>query len=1071
MHFTGRGDAEWSLVWSTQPSSDPINPKEGPKSNNFRGPHNPTGSQHPHNSSGPHQAPSPYSGDVSGVPHDSVAGGCAVCGACGVVFAVFQRKMHHHPWVLFQQTQANKMDLDSIEVGSELQLIAVANCGPVSVIITPYEPVGGPTKNSTNLRTAGRPRPDLFLHERRYQTLAQHYANKIAKVNFEETVPTTVSPLPRQDSSVIGSSAVSSVMGSSELTGAAVQSPTWTLHYNASVNMTDLIYTKIWWNASDIAAAAQHKSDENDVRSGIPKPDGVPESDIDYLVTWEDLSGTVKGHSMTRNAYISFDLWPHTVYKIQAQVVMGPVMEPILSSPLLIDAAKLYRDLSKELPGNTGDENEFPSYGRKEEPSKIPQDRVSDQSEKESSHEIKNKNILKSANDSKNFTRSDSYVYAEVETDYVPLSVETVTFKPPSVFKKVLSPTRNFNRDFGVEQETETPRQQNFKLDSDAMREFSAESSRSSMRGEDFGIYKNAVLYSGAADHSLGAADPHTAQDDNSATLSGDIIAGIVSAFIFVLLMIVFVSLYVRYYLRKVRKNQGSFKTDGYDTSSSVSSKDTDKSDDRNTPLRVKTTRRKWFPFRHVKTMATFSKADDVANSYGFVGKSNDSNSRGADSRSTSIEFSLQSSESLINSNNSTAHNTCKQTGSSGTPAVRVGMPGSVYNASMCSTSDCSTTIRYTHSPHNQLLPPATTNNPERNEGCQPQDVYGQVDESFRPICGLPDLTSDCGVYEQPVGYPIMPRSARTYAGQMTTHSRGTPIFSSEMPRSLPCFGSEGADSCLIQQAGEAASGNPNLRDGRYFPSHNSSLNMGPILKPAHYLSSAACCDSGSSCPTPDHFSPRSQVVFDCPFPSSCSTPNNCIVPSRLTPVEFVQRPPYQISACVATSNCRNSPHATTSYHPNAYQLRTLQTPSNLSYQEHQITPNLSYCERQPTPNLSYSERQPTPNQSYSERQPTPNLSYVERRPTPNLSYSERQPTPNLSYDELQNNPNVPYPQPHQVPHTTQVPQATQGPTNSRGPVPKPRPRQLLPQVSSSKPAVPKKPRNLPQKSPNNGKL
>ena len=65
---------------------------------------------------------------------------CIVCGVCELTFSLFVCKRHHQPWVLYEQTQLNHKSLGDLERGTQLQLMAMSECGVISVIVTPYNP-------------------------------------------------------------------------------------------------------------------------------------------------------------------------------------------------------------------------------------------------------------------------------------------------------------------------------------------------------------------------------------------------------------------------------------------------------------------------------------------------------------------------------------------------------------------------------------------------------------------------------------------------------------------------------------------------------------------------------------------------------------------------------------------------------------------------------------------------------------------------------------------------------------------------------------------------------------------
>lgn len=143
-------------------------------------------------------------------------------------------------------------------MGTELKLVAIAESGLLSVIITPFEP------------------PNLHRKAGDQWALGKEYPwNK--------------------DNEVRGD-----------------QDKGWPLLYKASVQDSGLVAAKVWW--------------------ATQRPLGS-----DYLVTWEVAAGGLKGHLYTDLPEVDLKLWPKTIYKVQVEVVSGPLSEPHVSQLLILD--------------------------------------------------------------------------------------------------------------------------------------------------------------------------------------------------------------------------------------------------------------------------------------------------------------------------------------------------------------------------------------------------------------------------------------------------------------------------------------------------------------------------------------------------------------------------------------------------------------------------------------------------------------------------------------------------------------------------------------------------------------
>ncbi|RXG73375.1 Transmembrane protein fend [Armadillidium vulgare] len=176
------------------------------------------------------------------------------------VFSLFTRSTGR-PWKLRLQTARNGAMLKDVVTGTQLKLVAVAESGLLSVIITPFSP--------SNLSRKG-----LGVDGHRTP---------------EEEFPWNKDNVVRGD-----------------------KDKGWPLLHQASVQDSGLVAAKVWWSTQ--------------------RPYGS-----DYLVTWEVAGGGLKGHLYTDIPEVDLKLWPSTVYKVQVEVVSGPLGEPRISQLLILD--------------------------------------------------------------------------------------------------------------------------------------------------------------------------------------------------------------------------------------------------------------------------------------------------------------------------------------------------------------------------------------------------------------------------------------------------------------------------------------------------------------------------------------------------------------------------------------------------------------------------------------------------------------------------------------------------------------------------------------------------------------
>ena len=322
---------------------------------------------------------------------------CTVCGACGVTFSLFFRKRHHQPWVLYEQTQLNHKSLGSLKKGTQLQLMAMSECGIISVIITPYNPPRKEKEKKYLQATASSLKApvkhDIFRE--RYNTLAKIYANK------------TLNKGPEANSNSKTHQSISSADDAES---------NWDLQYNATINSSDLITLNVWWKSREVVLADYS---EKKFFATIPSVSSVTK----YMVSWEDAGGTVKGHSVATNTHNSFFLWPQSEYKIQVKVVSGDIANPRLSNVLLFNATKFY------IEWNNNQTIQSNPYSH--------------------SADIQTEQNGRSADNSPPFENVRDYVYANVDKDYIPQSVQAISFKPipktpspfPTEFTKVTERT------------------------------------------------------------------------------------------------------------------------------------------------------------------------------------------------------------------------------------------------------------------------------------------------------------------------------------------------------------------------------------------------------------------------------------------------------------------------------------------------------------------------------------------------------------------------------------------------------------------------------------------------------
>ena len=772
LEFDGNGNANFNLWWVGQAS--PVNPAgpssdyTGPATSDDTGP-SVTGTTKLNNT-GP---PSP--------PR------CDTCGACGVVFSLFTRQKHHLPWVLYKQTQADHVSMGDVKPGTSLQLMTVASCGTVSVIITPYEP---PATNATitdtlqieNVSSNGSGTiGDYNVHIQRYNTLAQHYANK--------TVASNRGHGHNHDNGA-GLHHVSfypSVIDNSSANPSRVVSSTnnnvnnnWILYYNASVNLTDLVYTNIWWDPKEVSTSNfldQHPHSLMNQSSG----------NIEYLVSWEDASGTLTGNSVTKNHYSSFVLWPHTVYKIQVKINSGSLTEPSSSNTLIFDATKIYEELSAELKREQSKvttvaplqksqlpdfSESLPTYAKQLEP-------FHDQAtwHSDSFNQMKTATTDKilrnlSSNGQIPRTNSDSYVYANVDTDYTPLYVETVAYKriQRPVSKPAVDPY--MSSDVSIEHETIKPIPSSAELHTSS----SERNTAKLFHQENRTTMKNSIAIPSESDnlmpnrHSFESSFNEDSAKIVHDALATETIAGIVSGFGIVIILIVILAFYMRYYVKSVHNKKGSFRADGYDTESSASSKGTEKSDNVSTSNKND---HQWMDIRHPDNV------DKNEANYGFGGKYHETKCLDPNSsRTNSIEFSLHSSDSLLPANKYTSLSTNNTSSNLSGNTISTNMTcdpsGIIYgNGSDCSGNSSVSggsylsNVRYTNTPGGITNLRTQCHMPQTS----PEGTY-RMHSDYSEI--VPAVGNDRAIYTVPT-IPVVHPSARSAGIVGLTHSSHAP--------------------------------------------------------------------------------------------------------------------------------------------------------------------------------------------------------------------------------------------------------------------------------------------------------
>ena len=649
-----------------------------------------------------------------------VASKCDTCGACGIVFSVFTRQRHHLPWVLYDQTQLNHMELGNLQRGVQLQLVAVANCGTVSVIITPFNPpipqtarLSQDNARGSGLRGGNTNSRDYIVHRQRYNTLAQHYANKTRQ--------------RQQSQSTAANNHAQTSLNLSEVSVATVTSTNpsrvvdngWTLQYNASVNLTDLVYLHIWWKP-------RNSSNDSSSSNSISAPDNN-----EYLISWEDASGVLKGHSITRNHYSSFVLWPHTQYKIQVKIVSGDLSQPRNSNILIFDASKAYQGLSADM---KNEEQTMPSDSTNEDSKTLLDnksiyggaqvtDAPSYAKQLKNNYELhakvdnltidsNNASENNKQNPSNHRSNTDSYVYANVDKDYSPLYVETVVYQP------IKKPVTKTSVDVTPTQEGKV---------ADKSRGSSTEQIRPDQGQGQYYSRDTSLVADLDVPQSKVSSTVHQYSEVNKqidsvveSGISSEALAGIIGAFVCVLLIIIGLVFYMRYYVKSVSNKKGSFRADGYDTASSVSSKGTEKSDDGSAA--TKKDNSQWLAIRHPEFKPEAN--------YGVGGKYHETRclDPNASSRTNSIEFSLHSSDSLLPTTKYTSLSTNNTSNLSGA-TLSTNLAHNDPNASNIygNGSDCSgnssnvgsyhSNVRYTNGPgtsnimRSQCLPPVHSAN------------------------------------------------------------------------------------------------------------------------------------------------------------------------------------------------------------------------------------------------------------------------------------------------------------------------------------------------------------------------